>query len=122
MANREANMQNETNQTNTNQTKQPLETELRYAAYSVQRSREDILDACRRAVECLERFAAGARREIERGAELDPARLAALPGAVLSAGAWGAANAATELSSATQMVAKYMQSLARFEALKSGAP
>src|SRR5690606_19059480 len=40
-------------------------------------------------------FVAEARREVERAAERDPMRLAALPGEVLSKSAWGAANASS---------------------------
>jgi len=98
--------------------KTDLDNELRIAEHAAKRRREDIVEACRRAVECLERFAADARRHVERAAELDPTRLIALPGEVLSQSAWGAANAATELSSASRMAAEYMNALGVVEGLK----
>jgi len=48
--------------------------------------------------------------------------LIALPGEVLSQSAWGAANAATELSSASRMAAEYMNALGVIEGLKGDAP
>ena len=60
--------------------KTDIDNELRVAEHMAKRRREDLVDACRRAVECLERFAAEARRELERAPELDPTRLVALPG------------------------------------------
>jgi hypothetical protein len=98
--------------------KTDLDNELRIAEHAAKRRREDIVEACRRAVECLERFAADARRHVERAAELDPTRIIALPGEVLSQSAWGAANAATELSSASRMAAEYMNALGVIEGLK----
>jgi hypothetical protein len=105
----------------TQQKKTDLDNELRIAEHTAKRRREDIVEACRRAVECLERFAADARRHVERAAELDPTRLIALPGEVLSQSAWGAANAATELSSASRMAAEYMNALGVIEGLKGEA-
>jgi hypothetical protein len=93
-------------------------TEIRIAEHTAKRRREDIVEACRRAVECLERFAADARREVERAGEFDPSRLISLPGDVLAKSAWGAANAASELSSATRMAAEYMNALGVVEGLK----
>jgi hypothetical protein len=106
-------------ETQASQPKQPaLNDDLRAVEYEAKRRREDLLEACRRAVECLERFAADARREVDRAAELDSARLVDLPDHVLSASAWGSANAATELSSATRMAAAYMNALGELEARK----
>lgn len=119
-------------ETQANQTeKQDLNNALRSAEYTTKRRREDILEACLRAVDCLERFAAEARRAVERAMEtstegarirgdkdFDPNRLIALPGEVLSQSAWGAANAATELSSASRMAAEYMNALGILEGLK----
>lgn len=45
----------------------------------------------------------------------------ALPGEVLSQSAWGAANASSELSSASRYAAEYMNALGIIEALKGGA-
>lgn len=101
--------------------KTDIDNELRVAEHMAKRRREDIVDACRRAVECLERFAAEARRELGRAPELDPTRLVALPGEVLSQSAWGAANAATELSSASRMATEYMNALGIVEGLKGVA-
>ena len=107
------------------QTTQPAMNELdneRYMAeYLAKRRGEDLLAACRRAVECLERFADQARRGLEQAGDLDPARLLALPGDVLSASTWGAANASSELSSATRIAVEYMNALGALEALKGGA-
>ena len=89
--------------------------------HEAKRRREDVIDACQRAVECLERFAAEARREVERAADLDPARLVELPGKVLRASAWGSANAASELDTATRMSAAYLNALGRLEARKEVA-
>jgi hypothetical protein len=111
------NMKTEANQTK----KTDLDDELRIAEHTAKRRREDIVEACRRAVECLERFAADARRHVERADELDPSRLIALPGEVLSQSAWGAANAATELSSASRMAAEFMNALGVIEGLKGHA-
>lgn len=98
--------------------KTDLDNELRIAEHTAKRRRDDIVEACRRAVECLERFAAEARRHVDRAAELDPTRLIALPGEVLSQSAWGAANAASELSSASRMAAEYMNALGVIEGLR----
>lgn len=100
--------------------KETRDDDLRLSEYAAKRRREDLLDTCRRAVECLERFAAQARLEVER-AEADPSRLIALPGEVLSAATWGAANASSELTSATRIAAEYVTAVATVEALKGCA-
>ncbi|MBK7537595.1 MAG: hypothetical protein IPI49_19930 [Myxococcales bacterium] len=74
----------------------------------------ELLDACRRAVDCLERFAAQARRELEQAAA-DPSAVVRLPGKLLHACAWGSANASTELSTATTIVAEYMRATVTVE-------
>jgi hypothetical protein len=89
--------------------------------HEAKRRREDVIEACQRAVECLERFAAEARREVERAADLDPERLVELPGKVLRASAWGGANAASELDTAARMAAAYLRALARLKAKKEVA-
>lgn len=93
-----------------------LERDPRVFEHEAKRRREDVIGACQRAVECLERFAADARREVERAADLDPERLVELPGKVLRAAAWGAANAASEIDAASRMAAAYLRALARLEA------
>jgi hypothetical protein len=109
-------------ETQTNQTQSTdAEKERRAAEYVAKRRREDLLEACRRAVECLERFAANARRDLERAAEVEGPGLLDLPGQVLSQSAWGAANAASELSSASRIAGEYMNALGTLEALKGGA-
>lgn len=110
-------MQNDTNRTQ----KMDTDKERRGAELIATRRREDLLEACRRAVECLERFAADARRELDRAAEAEGPDLLNLPGQVLSASAWGAANAASELSSASRIAAEYMNALGALEVLKRGA-
>lgn len=110
-------MQNETNQTQ----KTDAEKERRAAELIAKRRREDLIEACRRAVECLERFAADARRELDRAAEVEGPDLLNLPGRVLSASAWGAANASSELSSASRIAAEYMNALGALEVLKAGS-
>jgi len=123
-------MQTETSEPNT----MDINNEIRIAAHTAKRRRDDILEACLRAVECLERFAADARRAVERAAQtsteaarirgdkdFDAARLIALPGEICSQSAWGAANAASELSSASRMAAEYMNALGVIEGLKGGA-
>ena len=108
--------------TATNETKKTdIEHERRAAEYAAKRRREDLLEASRRAVECLERFAADARNKLERAAELEGSQLVELPGQVLSASAWGAANASSELSSAVRIAAEYMNALGVVEALKGSA-
>ncbi len=107
-----------------NQTNQPGWSEngdLRILEYRMELSRTGMLDACRLAVECLERFAAQARREFERWSELNPTQLADLPGKVLAASVWGAANAASELSRAAQEGAAYMHALGNLEARRAEA-
>jgi hypothetical protein len=98
-----------------------LMNDPRVLEHEAKRRREDVIEACQRAVECLERFAADARREVERAADLDPARLVELPGKVLRASAWGAANAASEIDTATRMAAAYLNALGRIEARKEVA-
>ena len=100
--------------------KTDVDSDLRVAERTAKRRRADLLDACRRAVECLEHFAAEARSRLERAAELEGARLLELPGDVLSASTWGAANATSKLSSAPLVAAEYMNALAEVEALKGG--
>lgn len=107
--------------TETNEmTKTDVDDELRTAQRTAKRRRADFLEACRRAVECLEHFAAEARNRLERAAELEGAQLLELPGDVLSAGAWGAANASSKLGSVSRVAADYMNALAQAEALKGG--
>ncbi len=108
-------MHNETNQTQ----KSDAENKRRAAEYAAKRRREDLLEVCRRAVECLERFAASARRDLDRATEVEGADLLNLPGEVLSASAWGAANVSTELTSAARIAAEYMNALGALEALKT---
>jgi hypothetical protein len=110
-------MQNETIQTQ----KTDPDDELRIAEYTAKRRREDILEACRRAVGCLERLAADIRREVERAADLDPHRLIAVPSEVLSQSAWTTSNLATEMGGANRMAAEYMNAIGALEALKGGA-
>lgn len=123
-------MQDETNQ----MPETVFNKELRSAEWAAKRRREDILEACLRAVECLERFAADARRAVERAGQtsteaarirgdkdFDPMRLVSLPGEVASQSAWGAANASSELSGASRMAAEYMHALGVIEGLKGDA-
>jgi hypothetical protein len=114
-------MPTETNEMRTTNLDNDLRVaELRAAERAAKRRRADLLDACRRAVECLEHFAAEARSRLERAAELEGARLLELPSDVLSATTWGAANAASKLSGAPQVAAEYMNALAEVDALKGG--
>jgi hypothetical protein len=92
---------------------------LRVLENRVKRSREAMLEACRSAIECLERFAADARRELERSSELEPVKIVDLPGKVLAASAWGAVNAASELSRAQHEAAICMKALGELEARKA---
>jgi hypothetical protein len=105
----------------TKEKKTNLEHERRAAEYVAKRRREDLLETCRSAVECLEPFAADARRKLEHAAELEGARLVELPIQVLSASTWGAANASSELGSASRIAAEYMNALGVLEALKGDA-
>lgn len=100
------------------QKKPDLTDDPRVFEHEAKRRREDVLEACRRAVECLERFAAEAWREVERAGDLDAERLVELPGKVLRASAWGGANAASELDTAARMAASYLRALARLEGRK----
>jgi len=84
------------NATTNEQRKTPdLADDPRVFEHEAKRRREDVIEACQRAVECLERFAAEAKREVERAADLDPERLVELPGKVLRASAWGGCGAST---------------------------
>lgn len=98
------------------QKKADLADDLRVLEHEAKSQREGVIKACLRAVECLGRFTAEAKREVEHAAELDPEQLVALPGTVLRASAWGAANAAGELDTAGRMAAMYLRALARLEA------
>jgi hypothetical protein len=95
------------------------EGHLRVLERQVTRSRKDMLEACRRAIECLERFAAEARRELERSSELEPVKIVDLPGKILAASAWGTVNAASELSSAQHEAAICMKAMGELEAKKA---
>lgn len=97
------------------------EATLRLAEHSAARYRESVIEACRQAVATLEDFAAKARRDVERAAELEPGELASLPSAVAAQGAWGAANVASELSTASRLAIQYLNAMAMIEALKGGA-
>lgn len=105
------------------QTTQTTENDamLRLAEHSAAQLHAQIIESCRQAVATLEDFAAKARREVERTAELPPGELAGLPGALASQAAWGAANAASELSTASRMATQYLNALGIVEALKRGA-
>lgn len=83
-------------------------------AFTAERRRTELLEACRRAVHCLELFAAQARRDLEHAAA-EPSRVFLLPGKLLNACAWGSANASTELSNATTIVAEYMRAAVALE-------
>jgi hypothetical protein len=109
-------MQNDTNQTTTK-----ADAMLRLAEHSAAQLHAQIIESCRQSVATLEDFAAKARREVERAAELAPGELAGLPSARASQAAWGAANAASELSTASRMAAQYLSALGMVEALKRGA-
>jgi hypothetical protein len=52
---------------------------------------------------------------------LEPGELAGLPSALASQSAWCAANAASELSTASRMATQYLNALGIVEALKRGA-
>ena len=97
-----------------------VKSELQVAEHTASRRREDLLKACGRAVECLERSAAEARRAYDR-AEREPARLVDLPVNVLSMSAWATTNATSELSTATRLVTSYMYAVDALDALKTGA-
>jgi hypothetical protein len=112
----EAKMDAQTTQTTTEK-----DAMLRLAEHSAARLHAQIIESCRQAVATLEDFAAKARREVERAAELEPGDLAGLPGTLASQGAWGAANAASELSTASRMATQYLNALGIVEALKRGA-
>jgi hypothetical protein len=84
------------------------------------RRRAEVLAACRRAVSCLERFAADARREVERAADRDPTRLVALPVELLSLSEAGATNAGAELRRALLDAAEYMNALGVSEGMTRG--
>lgn len=83
-------------------------------AFTAERRRTELLEACERTVRSLELFAAQARRDLESAAT-EPSRVLLLPGKLLNACAWGSANAATELSCATTIVAEYMRAAATLE-------
>lgn len=86
-----------------------------------ERGRAELLEACARAVQCLERSAAQARRELEY-ATADASLVTTLPGKVTHACVWGAANAAAELNNATGIVAGYVAAeVAREERAKAAA-
>jgi hypothetical protein len=90
------------------------------ATREANRRKKDVLEACRRAVASLERFAADARREVERTASGDdgePSRLATLPVSLLSLSQFGAMNAATDLTSAILRAAEYENALGVLEGL-----
>lgn len=110
-------MQNETNKVQETQGAD----RSRVAEFMARSARGELIRACRKAVECLEHFAKDARREVDRADDLDPHRLAGLVGTLLSASAWGAANAASELSTANQMAAQYLNAIGMVEAMKGGA-
>jgi hypothetical protein len=105
----------------TTQTKTENDAMLRLAEHSAAQLHAQIIESCRQAVVTLEDFAAKARREVERAGELEPGELAGLPSALASQAAWGAANAASELSTATRMATQYLNALGIVEALKRGA-
>ncbi len=107
--------------TQTNQETKKTDATLRLAEHSAAQYRERVIESCRQAVATLEDFAAKARREVERAAELEPGELAGLPSAVASQSAWGAANAASELSNASRMAAQYQNAIGMIEVLKGGA-
>jgi hypothetical protein len=111
-------MENQTNQT---KTETDTGVMLRLAEHSAAQLHAQIIESCRQAVATLEDFAAKARREVERAAELEPGDLAGLPGSLASQAAWGAANAASELSTASRMATQYLNALGIVEALKGGA-
>lgn len=83
--------------------------------YEAMRRREDVLHACRRAVECMEGFAAQARREYESASQLEAERIMDLPSKILRTNAWGAAITSTELDDTSWMIAAYMQALGRLD-------
>lgn len=86
-----------------------------------ERGRTELLEACARAVRCLEMFAAQARRALEDAAA-DASLVTTLPGKVTHACVWGAANAAAELNTATSIVAQYVAvEVAREERAKAAA-
>lgn len=93
---------------------------LRLAEVSAAQLHEQIIKSCRQAVATLEDFATKARREVERAAELQTGDLAGLPGTLASQAAWGAANAASELSTASRMATQYLNALGIVDALKRG--
>ena len=95
--------------------------EMQIAEYTAKRRRDDILEACRRAVATLERLAADMRREVDRAAELDPHRLIGIPSEVLSQSAWATSNLAIELGGANRMAAEYMNAIGAIGAIKGGA-
>jgi hypothetical protein len=105
----------------TTQTTKEKDAMLRLAEHSAAQLHTQIIESCRQAVATLEDFAANARREVERAAELEPGELAGLPSALASQAAWGAANAASELSTASRMATQYLNALGIVEALKRGA-
>jgi hypothetical protein len=105
----------------TTQKKTDADAMLRLAEHSAAQLHAQIIESCRQAVATLEDFAAKARREVERAADLEPGELAGLPSALASQAAWGSANAASELSTATRMATQYLNALGIVEALKRGA-
>jgi hypothetical protein len=105
----------------TTQTTTEKDAMLRLAEHSAAQLHAQIIESCRQAVATLEDFAAKARREVDRAAELPPGELAGLPGALASQAAWGAANAASELGTASRMATQYLNALGIVEALRRGA-
>ncbi len=85
----------------------PEDAKLYLLTLVAERGRAELLEACARAVRCLEMFAAQARRELEY-ATADASLVTTLPGKVTHACVWGAANAAAELNNATGIVAGYV--------------
>lgn len=86
------------------------------AQREVKRHQENLLNSCLQAVQHLERFAAEARREIERARDGSSSNVMELPGQILSKSAWGAANAATELQRCSTWLAAYSAAVARLQA------
>jgi hypothetical protein len=86
------------------------------AQREVKRHQENLLTSCLQAVGHLERFAAEARREIEKARDGSSSTVMELPGQILAKSAWGAANAATELQRASTFLAAYSAAVARLQA------
>lgn len=107
-------METQTTQANPQDPKNELHLFKLRAEYS----RQQLIEACQSAVQCLERFAANARGHVERAAELDPAQLVDLPSRVLSECVWGSANASSAPSTATQSLVAYTTALREIQARK----